>query len=116
MTEGSEASLPAAEALPGESPPEQAQQAAAGQPEVAPSSLAVWAFVLALLGLVPLLPVIGSVLGFVLGRVAIRQADSRRVRGGRGLAIAAVTISVVTLAIIALAVAAYALAVAYLDI
>ncbi len=81
-----------------------------------PSNLAVWAFVLALLGSVPLLPIIGSVLGFVLGRVAIRQADSRRVRGGRGLAIAAVTISVVTLVVIALAVAAYALAVAYLDI
>jgi hypothetical protein len=65
---------------------------------------------------VGLLPIIGSVLGFILGRVAVRQSDSRRVRGGRGLAIAAVTISVITLAIIVLSVAAYALVVAYLEI
>ena len=79
------------------------------------SALGVWAFALALLGLV-LLPIVGSVLGFVLGRVAIRRADSGPVVGGRGLAIAAVVISVVTLVVIALAVAAYALSVAYLDI
>ena len=76
----------------------------------------IWAFVLALLGLVGLLPIIGSVLGFVLGRVAVRQSDSRRLRGGRGLAVAAVTISIVTLAVIVLSVAAYALIVAYLEI
>jgi len=85
-------------------------------PETRPSNLGIWAFVLALLGLVGLLPIIGSVLGFILGRVAVRQSDSRRVRGGRGLAIAAVTISVITLAIIVLSVAAYALVVAYLEI
>ena len=81
-----------------------------------PSSLGIWAFTLAMLGLIPVLPVLGSVLGFVLGRVAIRQADSRRLRGGRGLAVAAVAISVITLVVVALGVAAYALTVAYLDI
>ena len=48
--------------------------------------------------------------------VAVRQSDSRRLRGGRGLAVAAVTISLITLAVIALSVAAYALIVAYLEI
>ena len=86
------------------------------EPATRPGNLGIWAFVLALLGLVGLLPIIGSVLGFVLGRVAVRQSDSHRVRGGRGLAIAAVTISVITLAIIVLSVAAYALIVAYLEI
>lgn len=80
-----------------------------------PSNLGIWAFVLALLGLAPL-PIVGSVVGFILGRVAIRQADTRPLRGGRGLAIAAVTISVVTLVVIALSIAAYALVVAYLEI
>ena len=69
-----------------------------------------------MLGLVGLLPLVGSVLGFVLGWVGVRQADTRRLRGGRGLALAAVTVSVVTLVVLALAVAAYALSVAYLDI
>ena len=81
-----------------------------------PGNLGIWAFVLAMLGLIGLLPIIGSVLGFVLGRVAVRQSDSRRLRGGRGLAIAAVTISVITLAVIVLSIAAYALVVAYLEI
>ncbi len=81
-----------------------------------PSALGIWAFVLAMLGLIGLLPIFGSVLGFILGRVAIRQADTRRLRGGRGLAIAAVTISVITLVVIALSIAAYALAVAYLEV
>ena len=81
-----------------------------------PSSLGIWAFVLSLVGLLGLLPIIGSVLGFVLGRVAVRQSDSRRLRGGRGLAIAAVTTSVITLTVIVLSVAAYALAVAFLEI
>lgn len=80
-----------------------------------PSNLGIWSFVLSILGLV-LLPIVGSVVGFILGRVAIRQADTRRLRGGRGLAIAAVTISVVTLVVIALSIAAYALVVAYLEI
>ena len=69
-----------------------------------------------MLGLIGILPIIGSVLGFVLGRVAVRRADNRGVIGGRGLAIAAVTISVITLVVIALGVAAYALVVAYLEI
>ena len=80
-----------------------------------PSNLGIWSFVLAILGL-GLLPIVGSVVGFILGRVAIRQADTRRLRGGRGLAIAAVTISVSTLVVIALSIAAYALVVAYLEI
>lgn len=69
-----------------------------------------------MLGLIGLLPIIGSVLGFVLGRVAIRRADTRRVKGGRGLAVAAVIISVITLVVIALAIAAYALTLAYLSV
>jgi len=69
-----------------------------------------------MLGLIGILPIIGSVLGFVLGRVAVRRADTRGVIGGRGLAIAAVTISVIALVVIALGVAAYALVVAYLEI
>ena len=101
-------------------PPTEAAAAAEGvgptETATGPSSLGIWAFVLALLGLVGLLPIIGSVLGFVLGRVAVRQSDSRRLRGGRGLAIAAVTISVITLAVIVLSIAAYALVVAYLEI
>lgn len=80
-----------------------------------PSNLGIWSFLLAILGL-GLLPIVGSVVGFILGRVAIRQADTRRLRGGRGLAIAAVTISVITLVVIALSIAAYALVVAYLEI
>ena len=101
-------------------PPTEAAAAAEGvgptETATGPSSLGIWAFVLALVGLVGLLPIIGSVLGFVLGRVAVRQSDSRRLRGGRGLAIAAVTISVITLAVIVLSIAAYALVVAYLEI
>ena len=79
------------------------------------STLGIWALAMALLGLT-FLPIIGSTLGFVLGRVAIRRADSRQVIGGRGLAIAAVAISIVTLVVVALAVAGYALSVAYLGI
>ena len=94
-----------------------AQVAAAGA-HAAPrrSFLVVWAFALALLGFIGLLPIVGSVLGFVLGRVAIRKAEGGRVLGGRGLAIAAVVISLVTLVVIALAVAASALSVAYLEL
>ncbi len=81
-----------------------------------PGTLGIWAFALAVVGVVGLLPVVGSVLGFVLGRVALRQSERRRLRGGRGLALAAVIISVVTLVIYALSIAAYALVVAYLEI
>jgi len=80
-----------------------------------PGTLGIWAFVLAILGVI-VLPIVGSVLGFVLGRVAIRQAQFRRLRGGRGLALAAVIISVVTLVIYAVSIAAYALVVAFLEI
>ena len=80
------------------------------------SNLGIWAFVLAILGLIGLLPIVGSVLGFVLGRVAVRKAAVGPIRGGRGLALAAVIIAVVTLVLIALTVAAYALSVAYLGI
>ena len=118
---------PVAEAVPVEAKPEEptpeakpeeptAEEPAAEDPATSPGNLGIWAFVLALLGLVGLLPIIGSVLGFVLGRVAVRQSDSRRLRGGRGLAVAAVTISIITLAVIVLSVAAYALIVAYLEI
>ena len=78
-----------------------------------PSSLGIWAFVLALLGAVGLLPVVGSVLGLVLGRVAVRQSLKRRVVGGRGLALSAVIVSVVTLTIIVVVTAGYALFIAY---
>lgn len=81
-----------------------------------PSSLGIWAFVLAILGLIGLLPIVGSVLGFVLGRVALRQVGTRGLSGGRGLALAAVVIAVVTLVIIAIGIAAYALVVAFLEL
>lgn len=109
MTDGSTAEP--AEATPPE-PVDVAVQAVPSRP----SSLGIWAFVMALLGLVGLLPVIGSALGFVLGRVALRRSDVGPMRGGRGLAVAAVSISVVTLVVIALAAAAYALTLAYLEI
>jgi len=89
---------------------------AVDRPTLRPSSLGIWAFVLAILGLIGILPIIGSVLGFVLGRVAIRRGSTRRLRGGRGLAIAAVTVSLITLVVIALGIAAYALSIAYLQI
>lgn len=116
----------AAEALPVEAKADEpvAEEEAATPPTEAPApseaaspgNLGIWAFVLAMLGVVGLLPIVGSVLGFVLGRVAVRQSESRRLRGGRGLAVAAVTISIITLAAIVLSVAAYALIVAYLEI
>ena len=85
--------------------------------EPAPSSnLGIWAFVLACLGLVGLLPVIGSVLGFLLGRVAVRQAESRPLRGGRGLAVAALVVSLVTLIVLARVIAGYALVVAFVEL
>lgn len=107
---------PAADAEPPTGDAAPAEAPGRTEPQTSPGNLGIWAFVLALLGLVGLLPIIGSVLGFVLGRVAVRQSDSRRLRGGRGLAVAAVTISVITLAVIVLSIAAYALVVAYLEI
>lgn len=97
-------------------PSEEASRGAGAHAAPRRGALGVWAFVLSLLGLIGLLPIIGSVLGFVLGRVAVRQADTRSLIGGRGLALAAVTISVITLVVIALGVATYALVVAYLEI
>ncbi len=87
-----------------------------GEGSAAPSSLGIWAFVLAVLGLIGLLPIVGSVLGFVLGRVALRQGESRALRGGRGLALAAVIMALVTLVVIAIGIAAYALVVAFLEL
>ncbi len=97
-------------------PSEEASRGAGAHAAPRRGALGVWAFVLSLLGLIGLLPIIGSVVGFVLGRVAVRQADTRSLIGGRGLALAAVTISVITLVVIALGVATYALVVAYLEI
>lgn len=97
-------------------PSEEASRGAGAHAAPRRGALGVWAFVLSLLGLIGLLPIIGSVLGFVLGRVAVRQADTRSLIGGRGLALAAATISVITLVVIALGVATYALVVAYLEI
>ena len=111
-----EAEAPSAEAAEAAESVAAAESAVPTAPAPRPSNLGIWAFVLALLGLVGLLPIIGSVLGFVIGRVAVSQSDSLRLRGGRGLAIAAVTVSVITLAVIALSIAAYALVVAYLEI
>lgn len=81
-----------------------------------PGNLGIWAFILSLLGIIGLLPIVGSVLGLVLGRVALRQAIARPMRGGRGLAVAAVVISIVTLVFLAFAIATYALVVAFLEI
>ena len=78
----------------------------------APSWIGVWAFVLAMLGLAPL-PVVGSALGIVLGRVAIRRSAVAPVRGGRGLATAAFAIGVTTLAVLVLLSSAYALVIAF---
>ena len=78
-----------------------------------PSWIGIWALACALLGLVGLLPVIGSVLGIALGRVAIRRSSTGPVRGGRGLAVTAFAVGVVTLALIVLLVAAYALIVVF---
>jgi hypothetical protein len=97
-------------------PSEEASRGAGAHAAPRRGALGVWAFVLSLLGLIGLLPIIGSVLGFVLGRVAVRQADTRSLIGGRGRAVAAATISVITLVVIALGVATYALVVAYLEI
>ncbi|MGI9196797.1 MAG: hypothetical protein ACR2KE_04975 [Candidatus Nanopelagicales bacterium] len=78
-----------------------------------PSWIGIWALVLSLLGLVGILPILGSVLGLVLGRVGIRRSTERPVRGGRGLSLAAFIIGLVTLTVIALGCAAYALIVAF---
>lgn len=77
------------------------------------SSIGIWAFVLSVLGLIGLLPVIGSVLGLVLGWVALRRTPVSAVRGGRGLAMAAVIIGLVTLVLVMVAAATYSLVVAF---
>lgn len=101
------------EAIPSETPLDDAETTSADTVAVArPSWIGIWAFVLALLGLGPL-PVIGSVLGMVLGRVAIRRSSTGAVRGGRGLALAAFVIGLATLALITLTAAAYALVLAF---
>lgn len=82
-------------------------------PAVRPSWLGVWALVMSVLGLVGLLPILGSVLGIVLGRLAIRRSTERPVRGGRGIGVVAFVIGLVTLAVIVFACAAYSLIVAF---
>ena len=97
-----------------EPPPAEPEAASVGYaPDQRRSWVGVWAFVLSLLGMIGLLPIIGSVLGVVLGRVAIRQASTRAVRGGRGLAMAAFVISLATLALITVSAATYALVLAF---
>lgn len=88
-----------------------AVEAAAPLPKA--SSIGIWALVLSLLGLVGLLPVVGSVLGFVLGWVGVRRTATRRVIGGRGLAVTAVVISLITLLAIVASMIVYALLIAY---
>lgn len=77
------------------------------------SSIGIWAFVLSVLGLIGLLPVIGSVLGLVLGWVALRRTPASAVRGGRGLAMAAVIIGLLTLVLVMVAAATYSLVLAF---
>ena len=82
-------------------------------PDSGRSSIGIWAFVLSVLGLVGLLPVIGSILGLVLGWVALRRTPASSVRGGRGLATAAVIIGLLTLVLVTVAAATYALVLAF---
>lgn len=77
------------------------------------SSLGIWALVLAVLGLLGVLPIVGSVLGLVLGWVAVRRSSVRRVVGGRGLAATAVAISLITLIAVVTITVVYSLLVAY---
>ncbi len=77
------------------------------------SPIGIWAFVLSVLGLIGLLPVIGSVLGLVLGWVALRRTPASAVRGGRGLAMAAVIIGLLTLVLVMVAAATYSLVLAF---
>lgn len=82
-------------------------------PDSGRSSIGIWAFVLSVLGLIGLLPVIGSVLGLVLGWVALRRTPASAVRGGRGLAMAAVIIGLLTLVLVMVAAATYSLVLAF---
>ena len=104
-----------------ESPAETAVLAAVAEPvaesTAAPvppkrSWLALWSVVLSVLGL-GVLPVIGSVLGLVLGRIALRRGPGYRVIGGRPLAMVGFWLGTVTLVVIAVAVATYALVTAF---
>ncbi|MFM8772477.1 MAG: DUF4190 domain-containing protein [Actinomycetota bacterium] len=92
---------------------EQPGDASAATSEARASWLGVCGFVLAVLGLVGILPVVGSVLGLVLGRVALRQAATRPLRGGRGLALAAFVLGLATLVVITVVAATYALVLAF---
>lgn len=85
------------------------------QPEsaaVTRSWLGVWSIALSVLGLGPL-PVIGSVLGIVLGRLALRRGAGYRVVGGRPLAMVGFWLGVATLAVVAIAVTTYSLITAF---
>ena len=92
------------------------EESAPPAPTSRPNASAIAALVFAVLGLVGLLPIIGSVLAVILGRVGMREAargaeappGTVATRGGRGMAIAAFTIGVLTLTVIAVATAALA--------
>ncbi len=80
-----------------------------GYPPPAPptNGLAVASLVLSLLGLVGILPLIGTVLGLIFGYSARNQiAQSRGLQGGEGLAQAGIIIGWVTLGIWALGICA----------
>ncbi len=82
-----------------------------GYPPPAPASqtngLAVASLVLSLLGLVGVLPLIGTVLGLIFGYSARNQiVQSRGLQGGEGLAKAGIIIGWVTLGIWALGICA----------
>ncbi|MEK9665269.1 MAG: hypothetical protein VW082_11695 [Candidatus Nanopelagicales bacterium] len=76
------------------------------------SWLGLWSVLLSVLGLA-VLPIIGSVLGIVLARLALRRGPAYRVIGGRPLAIVGFWLGTVTLAALVISVATYALVTAF---
>ena len=100
----------------GSEPAPAAEGPAPPAPISRPNASAIAALIFAILGLVGLLPIIGSVLAVILGRVGMREAargaeaspGTVATRGGRGMAIAAFVIGVLTLALIAVATASLA--------
>lgn len=76
------------------------------------SWLGLWSVLLSVLGL-GVLPIIGSVLGIVLARLALRRGPGCRVIGGRPLAIVGFWLGTVTLAALVISVATYALVTAF---
>jgi len=76
------------------------------------SWLGIWALALAILGLGPI-PLVGSVLGIVLGRLALRRVPASSVVGGRSVALIAFWLGTTVLAVIVIAVTTYSLVVAF---